>query len=63
MRLPTIALALALACGLTVSAEAARKNAIHPVAKSHRVKRPKARKVRARHKGKYPNLAARNKHR
>jgi hypothetical protein len=63
MRLRTIALALALACGLTVSLEAARKNVIHPAAKSHRVKRPKHRKLRAAHKGKYRKPLAKAKHR
>jgi hypothetical protein len=52
MRLRTIALALALACGFTVSGEA-KRTVIRPAAKSHRVKRPKTRKVRAAHKGKY----------
>jgi hypothetical protein len=63
MRLRTIALALALACGFTVSGEAARKNVIRPAAKSHRVKRPKTRKVRAAHKGKYRKTLAKAKHR
>ncbi|MGA2274403.1 MAG: hypothetical protein ABSH00_12675 [Bryobacteraceae bacterium] len=40
MRLRTIALAVALACGFTAAGEA-KKNVIRPAAKSHKVKRAK----------------------
>jgi hypothetical protein len=43
MRLRTIALALALACGFTVSGEAS-KNVVRPAAKSHKVKRSSRRR-------------------
>jgi len=64
MRLRTIALALALACGFTVSGQA-KKNVIHPAAKSHRVKRASAkhRKNRKASKGKAHRRVARNNHR
>jgi hypothetical protein len=62
MKLRTIALALALACGFTVAGEA-KTNVVRPAARSHKVKRPKHRKLRAAHKGKYRKPLAKAKHR
>jgi len=66
MRLRTSALALALACGFTISGEA-KKNVIHPAAKSHRVKRVSnhrnSRKGRRASRGKARKSVARNRHR
>jgi hypothetical protein len=47
MRLRTIALAVALACGFTAAGEA-KKNVVRPAAKSHHVKRA-SRGKRAKH--------------
>jgi hypothetical protein len=49
MRLRTIALAVALACGFTAAGEA-KKNVIRPAAKSHHVKRVKRGKHGNHHK-------------
>jgi hypothetical protein len=43
MRLRTIALALALACGFTAVGEA-KKNVVRPATKSHKVKRAKVKR-------------------
>lgn len=58
MRLRTIALALALACGFTAAGEA-KKNVIRPAARSHKVKRAKGRHA---NKGKH-HVMAKAKHR
>jgi hypothetical protein len=54
MRFRTIALALALACGFTVIGEAKKSNnVVRPAARSHKVKRVKARKgnrAKAKHR-------------
>lgn len=50
MRLRTIALALALACGFS-AAGAAKKNVIRPAAKSHKVKRVKGKRAKVGRKG------------
>jgi hypothetical protein len=58
MRLRTIALALALACGFTAAGEA-KKNVIRPAARSHKVKRAKGKHAK---KGKH-HMVAKAKHR
>jgi hypothetical protein len=58
MRLRTIALALALACGFTAAGEA-KKNVVRPAAKSHKVKRTKNKRAK---KGKH-HTPAKAKHR
>jgi len=47
MRLRTIALAAALACGFTAAGEA-KKNVVRPAAKSVKVKKVKFKKVKAK---------------
>ena len=66
MRLRTIALALALACGFSVAGEATRHNVVRPAAKSHKIK-PRARtryKTRKFRSGKYrkPSAKVRARH-
>ena len=48
MRLRTIALAVALACGFTVVGEA-KKNVVRPAARSHRVNRAKVKRAKRGH--------------
>jgi len=58
MRLRTIALALALACGFTAAGEA-KKDVVRPAARSHRVKRVK-RSAKGRHAKKAYRAAAKH---
>ncbi len=53
MKLRTIALALALACGFTAIGEA-KKNVAHPAAKSHKLKRAKVKRAK---RGKHRSMA------
>jgi len=50
MRLRTIALAVALVCGLTTVGQAKKKNVVHPAAKSMKVKKLKsAKRAKVKH--------------
>jgi len=62
MKLRTIALALALACGFTVAGEA-KTNVLRPAAKSHKVKRARPHKYKMAKRGKAHKQVARAKHR
>jgi hypothetical protein len=62
MKLRTIALALALACGFAVAGDA-KTNVIRPAAKSHKVKLAKRHKYKTAKRGKGRKQVAKAKHR